>query len=182
MFSPIIKMERLKVKELKALSKSLGYSRLNKSDLVKLIVDDLNSRPRLFPQPCPPPPRPAPSPRPPMPMRPPPPPPPRPMPPRLMPPPRPIPPPRPPDFHQYQLRDRNPEHTSSELTRTFDPKKLKRMKKDLVELNRKIRHSRKRHDNVVQRRNNLKRAIDEMLESRLRVIETPPYRDLHSSI
>ena len=47
-------MERLKVTELKALSKSLGlrgYSRLNKADLVKLIMDHMNSRPRPVPWP-----------------------------------------------------------------------------------------------------------------------------------
>ena len=46
-------MERLKVTELKALSKSLGlrgYSRLNKDDLVKLIMDHLISRPRPVPR------------------------------------------------------------------------------------------------------------------------------------
>ena len=49
-----IKMERLKVKELKALSKSLGlrgYSRLNKADLGKLIMDHLASGPRRVPRP-----------------------------------------------------------------------------------------------------------------------------------
>ena len=49
-------MERLKVKELKALSKSLGlsgYSKLNKSDLVKLVMGHLNSKPRPTPLPHP---------------------------------------------------------------------------------------------------------------------------------
>ena len=47
-----IKMERLKVVELRALWKSLGlrsYSRLRKAELVKLIMDDLSSRPRSIP-------------------------------------------------------------------------------------------------------------------------------------
>ena len=47
-------MERLKVTELKALSKSLGlkgYLRLNKADLVRLIMDHLNSRPGPVPRP-----------------------------------------------------------------------------------------------------------------------------------
>ena len=47
-------MERLKVTELKALLKSLGlrgYSRLNKADLVKLIMDHFNSRARPVPRP-----------------------------------------------------------------------------------------------------------------------------------
>ena len=47
---------------------------------------------------------------------------------------------------------------------TYDLRKLKRMKKDLVELNRKIRHSRKKHGNLIRRRNNLKKAIDEMMK------------------
>ena len=53
LFSPTNKMERLKVTELKALSKSLGLrgcSRLRKADLVKLIMDHLNSRPRPVPR------------------------------------------------------------------------------------------------------------------------------------
>ena len=99
-------MLRLKVKELKPLSKSLGlrgYSRLNKSDLIKLIMDYLNSRPRPtprpHPRPCPTPhptPQPTPQPRPPKPTRPPLPLPPRPTP-HPCPPPRPTPhpPPRP---------------------------------------------------------------------------------------
>ena len=40
------------------------------------------------------------------------------------------------------------------------------MKKDLAELNRKIRHSRKKHDNVIRRRNNLRKATDEMVRSK----------------
>ena len=40
------------------------------------------------------------------------------------------------------------------------------MKKDLMELNRKIRHSRKKHDNLIRRRNNLTKAIDEMVKAR----------------
>ena len=37
------------------------------------------------------------------------------------------------------------------------------MKKDLAELNKKIRRSRKKHENLIRRRNNLKKAIDEMI-------------------
>ena len=94
-------MERLKVVDLKALSKSLGlrgYSRLRKAELVKLIMDHLSSRPRPIPRPHqvikPPegiirrrPPKPT-----------------RPLPP---PPPRHIPPPRPPVFQRYQLRGKD---------------------------------------------------------------------------
>ena len=57
------------------------------------------------------------------------------------------------------------------------------MKRDLVELNRKIRHSRKKHNNVIRRRNNLKRAIDEMLESHPKIEEThtPEFRQLEQA-
>ena len=41
-----------------------------------------------------------------------------------------------------------------------DPKELKRMKKKLDELSRKIRHSRKRHDGLIHKRNSLKKAIE----------------------
>ena len=40
-----------------------------------------------------------------------------------------------------------------------DPKKLKRMKKKLDELNRKIRHSRKKQDGMIHKRNALRKAI-----------------------
>ena len=40
-----------------------------------------------------------------------------------------------------------------------NPKKLKRMKKKLGELNMKIRHSRKKHDGLIHKRNSLKKAI-----------------------
>ena len=42
----------------------------------------------------------------------------------------------------------------------LDPKKLKRMKKKLDELNRKIRHSRKKHDGMIHKRNALRKAIE----------------------
>ena len=41
-----------------------------------------------------------------------------------------------------------------------DPKKLKRMKKKLDELNRKIRHSRKRHDGLIHKQNSLRKEIE----------------------
>ena len=47
----------------------------------------------------------------------------------------------------------------------YDPKKPKRMKRDLAELNKKIRRSKKKHDNMIRRKNNLKKAIDEMVRS-----------------
>ena len=37
--------------------------------------------------------------------------------------------------------------------RLIDPKKLKRMKKQLDQLNKKIRHSRKKRDGMVHKRN-----------------------------
>ena len=170
-------MERLKVKELKALSKSLGprgYSRLNKADLVKLITDHLDSIPRLVPRPrqSKGPPegiirrRPPKSTRPPTP------------PPKLTPPPRPplreptrpIPPPRPPLLQRYGPREKGsvivdvqkPDGMEESREVKYDPKKLKRMKRDLAELKKKIRRSRKRHDNVIRKRNNLRKAIDDM--------------------
>ena len=44
----------------------------------------------------------------------------------------------------------------------IDSKQLKCMKKKLDELNRKIRHSRKNHNNLVSKRNSLRRAIEEL--------------------
>ena len=41
-----------------------------------------------------------------------------------------------------------------------DPKKLKRMRKKLDELNWKIRHSRKKHDGMIHKRNSLRKAIE----------------------
>ena len=46
-----------------------------------------------------------------------------------------------------------------------NPKKLKRMKKKLDELNSKIRHSRKKHDGMIHKRNALRKAIDELKRS-----------------
>ena len=40
------------------------------------------------------------------------------------------------------------------------------MKQDLAELNKKIRRSKKKHDNVIRMKNNLKKAIDEMVRSK----------------
>ena len=41
-----------------------------------------------------------------------------------------------------------------------DPKILKRMKKKLDELNRKIRHSRKKHDGMIHKQNSLRKVIE----------------------
>ena len=54
-----------------------------------------------------------------------------------------------------------------------DPKKLKRMKKKLDELNRKIRHSRKKHDGMIHKRNSLRKAIEEF-KSRPKLKTKPP--------
>ena len=173
-------MERLKVKELKAISKSLGlrgYSRMNKADLVKLIMDHLNSRPRPVPRPRQSkdlPPEVIVKRRPPKPMR---------SPPPL---PNPIPPPPHQDNHAENHTNRfhhpDPHNPNTNLGEKgsvigdvqetdgmeesremkYDPKKLKRMKRDLAELNKKIRRLSKRHDNVIQERNNLRKAIDDM--------------------
>ena len=43
-----------------------------------------------------------------------------------------------------------------------DPKKLKRMKKKLDELNRKITHSRKKHDGMIHKQNSLRKAIENL--------------------
>ena len=64
------------------------------------------------------------------------------------------------EFKPYQLkpkRDTNVEPFSEPpiveppVEQPPDPKKLKRMKKKLDELNRKIRHSRKRHDGLIHK-------------------------------
>ena len=49
--------------------------------------------------------------------------------------------------------------------RHTDPKKLKCMKKKLDKLNRKIKHSRKKHDGIIHKRNALRKAIDELKRS-----------------
>ena len=41
-----------------------------------------------------------------------------------------------------------------------DPKKLKQIKKKLDELNRKIRHSRKKHDGLIHKRNSVRKMIE----------------------
>ena len=144
-------MERLKVKEFKTLSKSLGLKgcyKLNKPELVKLVSDELKYRwPICKPPPGPPA-------RPPKPTRP--------------------PPSPPPKFKPYQLKDKGstigdvqpPKNERKSKSTTFDPKKLKRMKRDLAELNKKIRQSRKKQNNLIHKRNNLKKVIDEMIAAK----------------
>ena len=43
-----------------------------------------------------------------------------------------------------------------------NPKQIKRIKKKLDELNRKIRHSKKKNDGLIYKRNSLKKAIKEL--------------------
>ena len=122
-------MERLKVVDLKALSKSLslkGYSRLRRAKLVRLIMDHLSSRPRPRPLQVMKPLEGIIRRRPPKPTRSPP-----------APPPRPIPPPKPPHIVQrYQLKNKGsvvgdvqqPEGMDQSPKVKYDPKKLKHMK------------------------------------------------------
>ena len=73
------------------------------------------------------------------------------------------------EFKPYQLkpkRDTNVEPFSEPSVveppieqPSSGPKKLKRMKKKLDELNRKFRHSRKNHDGMIHKRNSLRKAI-----------------------
>ena len=51
-----------------------------------------------------------------------------------------------------------------------NPKKLKRMKKKLDELNRKIRHSKKRHNGLIHKQNSLRKVIEGLKLS----IKPPP--------
>ena len=84
-------------------------------------------------------------------------------------PPAPIPPPSPqrtaPEFKPYQLKSKRdgiePPIEKQRINENVDPKKLKQMKKKLDELNRKIRHSKKKHDGMIHKRNALRKAIDQ---------------------
>ena len=124
------------MKTLRSIAKRLelqGYSKLRKSQLIDFIVAGLEYRqsPPLPPPPSPPPPPPSP-PTPPSPRK-------RPLKPTRPPPP---PPPRPlQKFKPYQLKAKRDVIEPPIEGRSIDPKKLKRMKKKLDELNRKIRHS-----------------------------------------
>ena len=144
-------MERLNLNTLRSIAKRLelqGYLKLRKSQLIDFVVAEMDSRQS--------PPSPPPRKRPTKPTRPPPPPP---------------PPPPPRKFKPYQLKAKRdiigpPIEERSDTS--IDPKKLKRMKKRLDlkrmkkwldELNRKIRHSRKKSDGMVHKRNALRKAI-----------------------
>ena len=62
----------------------------------------------------------------------------------------------------YQLKPKRDAPIEGRSDDSIDHKKLKRMKKKLDELNRKIRHSRKKHDGIVHKRNALRKVIDEI--------------------
>ena len=66
-------------------------------------------------------------------------------------------------FKPYQLKPKRGNNVEPPIEEPLaDPKKLKRMKKKLDELNRKIRHSRKKHDGLIHKRNSLRRVIEEL--------------------
>ena len=71
---------------------------------------------------------------------------------------------RPTTFKPYQLKTKRGEepHMEQEPTPTYNPKKLKRIKEKLHELNRKIRHSKKKHDGLIHKQNLIKKAIEEL--------------------
>ena len=72
-------------------------------------------------------------------------------------------------FEPYQLRSKRdkrlepflePPIVEPPIEQPPDPKKLKRMKKKLDELNRKIRHSKNKRDKMIRERNSLKKAME----------------------
>ena len=71
-----------------------------------------------------------------------------------------------PTLKPYQLKPKRGKETFIEPpvewaeSPTTNPKKLKRMKKKLDELNKKIRHSRKKRDGIIHKRNSLRKAIE----------------------
>ena len=69
-------------------------------------------------------------------------------------------------FKPYQLKPKRDGETfieppiEEQSNTSIDPKKLKQMKKKLDELNRKIRHSRKKHDGMIHKKNALRKVIE----------------------
>ena len=152
--------ENMKVVDLKALAKERGlrgYSKLRTAEF----IDFLRKRSARPPEPRPmPPPRPISAPRPPTPPAP------RTRPPRpTRPPPPPLVRPRQPEMRPYQLTLKGGKvmelPMKQEPNPTSNPKQIKRMKKTLGELNRKIRHSKKKNDGLIHKQNSLRRAIKE---------------------
>ena len=145
----------MKVIDLKALAKECGlrgYSRLKKAGLIAFLQNNLRPTPALRPIPAPrliPTPRPLPALRP-IPA------------PRLIPASRPIPARRPiatpkPPPRPYQLKPKRGKETFIEPLMEQEPlptsnlKQIKRMKKKLGKLNKKIRHSKKKHKNLISK-------------------------------
>ena len=87
-----------------------------------------------------------------------------------LPPPPPVQPPPRPKPSQYQLKSKRdggrpfvePLIEDRQANEKVDPKKLKRMKKKSDELNRKIRHSRKKRNGMVHKRNALRKVIEDL--------------------
>ena len=177
----------MRVTELKALMRECelrGYSWLRKAELIAFLQNNLlHARP----------PRPNRSPQPARPNRPPPPPPPqviavqaqlvrfrpdRPRQPELM---RRLATPQS-EFKPYRLKPKRREESFLEPLAPVEPpaqnppnpKKLKKMKKKLDELNRKIRHSRKKNNGLIHKRNSLRKVIEEMQRGNEKpIIERP---------
>ena len=172
----------MRVAELKALARERGlrgYSQFRKAELIALIQNNqLLARPPPIPAPRQIPDLKPPRTRPPRPSRSPPPPPPtsvrfrpdRPRQPELLRKleernPQPL---QPPTLKSYQLKPKRGNETFIEPpveqaeSPPTNPKKLKQMKKKLDKLNRRIRHSRKKHDGMIHKRNSLRKAIEEI--------------------
>ena len=73
-----------------------------------------------------------------------------------------------PTLKPYQLKPKRRKETFVEPpveqaeSPPTNPKKLKRMKKKLDELNRRIRHSEKRHNRLIHKQNSLRKVIDDL--------------------
>ena len=75
---------------------------------------------------------------------------------------------QPPDSRPYQLNPKRSKETFIESPMKQEPppnsnlKQIKRMKKKLGKLNKKIRHSKKKHNNLISKRNLIKKKIKEL--------------------